>query len=198
MVVPNNGSMENGLFYPSIECPPRWLRFPTPEPFRFDDMNTSIINYLFALPQVIGILAFIGLCLMSKSRKIDWTLFVFIRPFYKSRYIQIWVEQFHFQSAKRGNGFTSTLALAMYDTVIAQGYKPLYVFAQGASCKIVTNEASMTLSLSTKAMGAMDRFNKYRPVKPFVTTLKVVECRMSPQVTLLERIIAPFRYAIPL
>ncbi|MBE2204586.1 MAG: hypothetical protein IAE94_09645 [Chthoniobacterales bacterium] len=160
-------------------------------------MNTSLINYLFALPQVVGILAFIGLCLMSKSRRIDWTLFVFVRPFYKSRYIQIWVEEFHFQSAKRGNGFTSPLALAIADAVIAQGYKPLYVFAQADTCKIVTNEASMTLSLSTKAVGALDRFNRYRPVKPFATTLKVVECRMSQQATLLERIIAPFRNVIP-
>lgn len=160
-------------------------------------MNTSIINYLFALPQVVGILAFIGLCLMSKSRRIDWSLFVFVTPFYKSRYIQVWVEDYHFQCVKRGNGFDNPIAQAMYDAVIAQGYKPLYVFAQGGICKIVTNEASMTMSIPHKAVAVIDRFNHYRPVKAFTATLKVLECRMAPQATLLERIIAPFRNVIP-
>jgi hypothetical protein len=161
-------------------------------------MNTSLINSFFTISLLGAVLSFLGLCLMSKSRKIDWSFFIFVRPFFKSRYIEVVVDESHIRSAVRGNSFKTPLALAMVDVIQAHGYEPLYVYGGQDNCKFVTEQATMVLQTSSRATKALDKFNKYQPVKPFSTTLKVLECRMNPQATLLERLISPFRNALPI
>ena len=159
-------------------------------------MNTSLINSFFATSLILAVVSFLGLCLMSKSKRIEWSFFIFVLPFYKSRYIEVVVDEWHIKAAVRGNSFKTPLALAMEDVVEAHGYDALYIYGGQDQCKIVTEQATMVLQTSSRATKALDRFNKYQPVKPFSTTMKVLECRMNPQASLFARLINPFRNAL--
>lgn len=160
-------------------------------PFTTSDVaNTPVVklvNIIFALPQIFAVLVLMSLyatlhCL-GYTKGISTSFFIFVKPFYASQFLEIRVDEVNIRDGTRGNNFKNPVALALSDVVVDHGYRPLYSFAGADMCKVVTNEATIVLEPSKRSRLFMDGYMKYRPVKPFNSTLKVVEIRLDPSAT---------------
>lgn len=160
-------------------------------PFTAADIaNTPIVNLvniIFAAPQILAVLLLVSiyttLHFLGYTKGVSTSFFIFVKPFYASQYLEVRVDETHIRMGIRGNNFKTPLALALSDLVVDSGYRPLYVYGGTEMCKIVTNEATMVLEPSRRSCAFMQGYNKYRPVKPFNSTLKVAEIRLDPTAT---------------
>ena len=148
---------------------------------------TSLVDVVFAAPQIFAVVLLVSLYttlhLLGYTKGVSTSFFIFVKPFYASQYVEIKVDESHIRMGTRGNSFKTPIALALADVVMDHGYNPLYVYGGQDGCKVVTNEATMILQTSKRAALFMDAFNKYRPVKPFNSTMKVQEVRLDPAAT---------------
>lgn len=160
-------------------------------PFTVMDITNApvvnLVNIIFAAPQIFAVLVLVSIyttlhCL-GYTKGVSTSFFIFVKPFYASQYLEVKVDESHIRMGVRGNNFKTPLALALSDIVVDNGYRPLYVYGGSDMCKIVTNEATMVLEPSRRSCTFMQGYNKYRPVKPFNSTLKVVEIRLDPAAT---------------
>jgi len=156
----------------------------------FDVANTpvvSLVNIVFAVPQIFAVLLLMSLYVtlhcLGYTQGISTSFFIFVKPFYASQFLEIRVDDMHIREGTRGNNFKNPVALALSDVVTDHGYRPLYVFAGSDLCKIVTNEATMVLEPSKRSRMFMAGYTKYRPVKAFNSTLKVMEIKLDPSAT---------------
>lgn len=144
----------------------------------------NLINIVFAAPQIVAAMFLISLYMamhfLGYTKGSSSSFFIFVKPFYDMGYLDVKVDDMHIRCGSRGDGFKTPIALALAEVVMDQGYKPLYVFGNGASCKVVTKEFTMELATSKKAKAFLDAYVKYKPVKPFTTTLKITQTRIDP------------------
>jgi hypothetical protein len=142
-----------------------------------------LLNAAFAVPQLIGILIllaiYVSLHLLGYTKGISASFFIFVKPFYAAQYIQVKIDQDHIGQGKRNNIMESPICLALCDLVEQHGYKPLYAFFSGNTCRLVTSDATMELQVNKRVSMFQDNFNRFRPVHPTVVTLKVLETKLD-------------------
>jgi hypothetical protein len=142
-----------------------------------------LLNAAFALPQLVGVLIllaiYVSLHLLGYTKGISASFFIFVKPFYASQYLQVRIDHGHINQGKRNNMMESPVCLALCDLVEDHGYKPLYAFFSGNTCRLVTNDATMELQVNKRISVFQDNFNRFRPVQPTVVTLKVVETKLD-------------------
>lgn len=142
-----------------------------------------LVHAAFAIPQIVGILVvlavYMSLHMLGYSKGIAPTFFIFIKPFYSSRHLEVRIEKTHLDLGKKSSQMESPVCLALSDLATHHGYHPLYVIQQGSSFRMVTKDATMFIAASPRLTKYLDDYNRFRPAQPTVVTLRVESVKLD-------------------
>lgn len=95
-------------------------------------------------------------------------------------HLQIKVDDIHFgcvDRRDRGNPTKSLLAVAIEDTLRAQGIQPLYIIAGLSEVRVALKDRTLIYHTTPLAAGYLKAYRSFKPISGFTTTLKLVEVK---------------------